>query len=80
MVALATDGSDGPTDTAGGIMALRSRARQLGLDPSRALANNDAHHYLTGLGDLLQTGPTYTNVNDLLLLSYFPAPGRSARR
>jgi glycerate-2-kinase len=47
-------------------MALRSRARQLGLDPNRALANDGGYHDKTAPGDLLQTGPTPTDLNALL--------------
>ncbi|MSP13266.1 MAG: glycerate kinase [Chloroflexi bacterium] len=77
MVALATDGSDGPTVAAGGVSdgTSTSRARELNLDPIQALANNDTYPYLEGLGDLLVTGPTYTNVNDLLFLFVFSGAG-----
>ena len=42
--------------------------RGAGLDARAALANNDSYHFLGGLGDLLITGPTLTNVNDLILV------------
>ena len=45
-----------------------ARARAAGLDPDAYLANNDAYHFFEGLGDLLITGPTNTNVNDLLFV------------
>ncbi len=69
IVSLATDGTDGPTDAAGGIATGNSvrRGRALGLDARAALANNDSYHYLAALGNLLFTGPTGTNVNDLIL-------------
>jgi hydroxypyruvate reductase len=42
-----------------------ARARALGLDPQACLDNNDAYTFLAALGDLVLTGPTGTNVNDL---------------
>ncbi|MBI3941934.1 MAG: glycerate kinase [Chloroflexi bacterium] len=73
MVALATDGSDGPTEAAGGVCDGNSvsRARELHLNPIQALSENNTFPYLESLGDLLVTGPTYTNVNDLLFLFVF---------
>lgn len=73
LVALATDGTDGPTDAAGAIASGQTvaRARTLGLDPVAALANNDAYPFFEALGDLILTGPTQTNVNDLLFLFVF---------
>jgi glycerate 2-kinase len=70
VVSLATDGNDGPTDAAGALAdgATLARARALGLDPYRFLADNDAYHFFEPLGDLLMTGPTNTNVNDLILV------------
>ena len=70
IIALATDGSDGPTDAAGGVADGTSvaRARALGLDPWAHLAANDSYPFLERLGDLIVTGPTNTNVNDLTLI------------
>lgn len=67
VVTLATDGTDGPTDAAGALAdgTTVERAHALGLDPVAFLANNDAYHFFAALGDLLITGPTNTNVNDL---------------
>ncbi len=65
-----TDGIDGPTVAAGGIVdggTLR-RGRALGIDPAAALRNNDAHTYLDATDDLIMTGPTGTNVADLWLV------------
>jgi hydroxypyruvate reductase len=65
-----TDGTDGgggnATDPAGGYIdgATVTRARSLGLDPAAFLADNDSTGFFTRLGDLLEPGPTYTNVND----------------
>ena len=73
VVALATDGSDGPTDAAGGIVDGRTleRAEGLGLDARAALADNSSYDFLERVGDLLVTGPTNTNVNDLLFVFSF---------
>src|SRR5829696_7637621 len=62
-----TDGNDGPTDAAGGLVsaATADAIRGGGVDPEEALANNDAHAALEAGGALLATGPTGTNVNDL---------------
>jgi len=66
----ATDGSDGPTDAAGAIAdgTTVARALSLGLDPMAYLANNDSYHFFDQLGDLVITGPTHTNVNDLTVI------------
>ncbi|KAA9009363.1 glycerate kinase type-2 family protein [Histidinibacterium aquaticum] len=65
-----SDGIDGPTDAAGGIVDAGSldRMRAAGVDPEEALARNDSYHALKASGDLLITGPTGTNVADLGLL------------
>jgi glycerate 2-kinase len=62
-----TDGNDGPTDAAGGLVdgATADAIRSGGTDPKEALANNDAYAALEAGGALLTTGPTGTNVNDL---------------
>jgi hydroxypyruvate reductase len=62
-----TDGTDGPTDAAGAVAdgTTVSRGMELGLDPKVFLRNNDAYHFFRPLGDLLITGPTFTNVMDL---------------
>lgn len=80
LLALATDGTDGPTDAAGAVVdgATASRARALGLDLHAALRNNDAYPALDAVGALLRTGPTGTNVNDLLVMLIGPVEsGRS---
>ena len=70
IVALASDGGDGPTDAAGAVATGESwqRAQYLGLHPASALRHNDAYHFFESLGDLLRPGPTLTNVNDLLFI------------
>jgi hydroxypyruvate reductase len=73
LVALATDGGDGSTNAAGAVVsgATLEQAQRRGLDPHAYLANNDSYHFFQPLGDLLITGPTQTNVNDLAVLLLF---------
>ena len=78
LMALATDGTDGPTDAAGAVITGETMgvARKLGLDARAALAANDSYHFFADLaesgrpdaGRLIRTGPTGTNVNDLLFI------------
>jgi hydroxypyruvate reductase len=65
-----TDGTDGPTDAAGAFAdgSTCARAEHLGLHPRAALEHNDAYPFFEGLGDLLITGPTQTNVMDVRVL------------
>jgi glycerate-2-kinase len=65
-----TDGRDGPTEAAGGLVDPGSlaRMRAAGVDPQRALDGNDSYPALASAGDLLMTGGTGTNVADLQLL------------
>ncbi len=65
-----TDGTDGPTDAAGAIADNTTllRARAMGLDARAFLQNNDAYHFFAALNDLIITGPTNTNVNDLMIV------------
>jgi glycerate 2-kinase len=65
-----TDGVDGPTDAAGAIADSTTveRARRLNLDWESTLARNDAYHFFQPLGDLVQWGPTGTNVGDVQVL------------
>ncbi len=69
IMALATDGSDGPTDAAGAVVDghTASIIRERGIDPLSALLNNDSHTALDAAGALIRIGPTGTNVNDLLV-------------
>ena len=64
-----TDGSDGGTDAAGGICDGRtaSRAAEIGLDLRGALLSHTSRQPLEQLGDLIETGATGTNVNDLFV-------------
>lgn len=69
----ATDGSDGPTD-AGGAFAFGDtvrRASEMGLNPLAYLQDNDSYNFFAKLGDLAITGPTNTNVNDLIFVLTF---------
>ena len=62
-----TDGTDGPTDAAGGVVDgwTLDRGKAKNLDAAESLAENDAYHFLRATDDLLMTGPTLTNVMDL---------------
>ena len=62
-----TDGNDGPTDAAGAIATHTTldRAAMMGLNARAMLAGNDSYRFFEPLGDLLMTGPTGTNVNDI---------------
>jgi len=73
MVALATDGEDGPTDAAGAIITGETiaKARLIGLNPEESLVNNDSYHFFEKIGCLIKTGSTGTNVNDLYFLFIF---------
>lgn len=64
-----TDGIDGSKDVAGAYIDAKTleRAEHAGLDAKAMLANNDAYHFFEPLKDIITTGPTYTNVNDLRL-------------
>ena len=67
LLSAGTDGIDGPTDAAGGVVDgdTAAVARGAGLDPGRFLADNDAYSLLERCGALVKTGPTGTNVMDL---------------
>ena len=62
-----SDGTDGPTDAAGGYADgdTYAKMQRAGVTPEAALADNDSYHALKAAGDLIVTGPTGTNVNDL---------------
>ena len=62
-----SDGTDGPTDAAGGYVdgGTARRLRELGKPAEAYLADNDSYHALSECGGLIVTGPTGTNVNDL---------------
>jgi hydroxypyruvate reductase len=62
-----TDGIDGTEDAAGAVIApdTLARAAAAGLDPKAMLRGHDSYGLFDAIGDLVKTGPTLTNVNDL---------------
>jgi glycerate 2-kinase len=70
MFSAGTDGTDGPTDAAGAIVDGTTcwRAREVNLDPYAFLMANDSYSLFESLGDLLKTGPTRTNVMDMICM------------
>lgn len=74
-----TDGADGgagsPTDPAGAMIDAQTFAamKRLALDPAAFLANNDGTGFFAATGDLLVSGPTLTNVNDIRVILVDPA-------
>ncbi|RJS75392.1 glycerate kinase [Candidatus Bathyarchaeota archaeon] len=70
VASFSTDGIDGPTDAAGAIVDGRTivRSRNLCMDAREYLGNNDSYTFFEKLGDLIHTGPTGTNVNDITLM------------
>ena len=66
----ATDGNDGPTDAAGAFADGETVARgaATGLSAQAYLENNDSYHFFKAIDDLIITGPTNTNVNDIALI------------
>ncbi len=69
LLSAGTDGSDGSSDDAGALVdgGTCARGEQTGLDAARCLAGADAGRFLEASGDLIHTGPTGTNVMDLML-------------
>ncbi len=74
VMSLATDGRDGPTDSAGAFISPESlhQVREKKLRPERYLENNDSYGFFQEVGGLLFTGPTGTNVMDLRLFLLAP--------
>lgn len=74
LFSVGSDGTDGPTDAAGGYVdgGTRDRLRALGMEVPAVLAENDSYHALKKIGGLIVTGPTGTNVNDLSVGLYRP--------
>jgi glycerate-2-kinase len=70
LASLSTDGIDGPTDAAGAIVDGKTltRAAKKGLIPEEFLAENDSYNFFSKLEDLIFTGPTGTNVNDISIV------------
>jgi hydroxypyruvate reductase len=73
VASLATDGGDGSSPSAGAIAdgTTIDRGKSLGLEAHEALANNDSYSYWRQLGDAIMTGPTGTNVNDVMAAFVF---------
>ncbi len=69
IASLATDGGDGTTDAAGAVAsgATIAYARAAGLDAADFVARNDAYTFFDRVGGLIRSGPTGTNVNDLMI-------------
>lgn len=69
VLAAGTDGTDGVPEAAGAVAdgETVTRAEALGLIPQTSLLENDAYHFFRPLGDLVVTGPTNTNVNDVMI-------------
>lgn len=69
LLAAGTDGSDGPTEEAGALIdgGTLARGAEQGMDAAACLVNADAGRFLEASGDLIQTGPTGTNVMDLVI-------------
>lgn len=69
IVSLGTDGTDGPTDAAGALAFVDTvqRGHDLGLNAYDFLARNDSYRFFEQLGDLIMTGPTGTNVADVVI-------------
>lgn len=70
-----TDGVDGAAEVAGAVVTPETcaKAKTAGIDPAKALANNDAHSFFATIGDQVVCGPTLTNVNDFRALLIYPA-------
>jgi glycerate-2-kinase len=70
LASISTDGIDGPTNAAGAIADGKTLARAAseGLNPEEHLAENDSYNFFAKLGDLIFTGPTGTNVNDISII------------
>lgn len=70
VASISTDGVDGPTDAAGAIADGKTtlHAKELELNPRQFLEENDSYTFFSKLGDLVFTGPTGTNVNDLSVI------------
>ena len=70
VISVGTDGTVGPTDAAGGMVDCTTckRIQKEGIDIYKELKNNNSYCILDKMGDLIKTGPTGTNVNDLTIL------------
>lgn len=77
VLAIDTDGSDGPTDIAGALTdgTTRARAEAAGTSLPQCLERHDVSRALRAAGDAVITGPTGTNVNDLVVIVVLPGKG-----
>ena len=73
LVTLATDGEDGPTDAAGAWVTgdTLTKVKERGLSLETAMSTNDSYHFFTDLKQIVHTGPSGTNVNDVTLCFIF---------
>ena len=76
IASVGTDGIDGLSDAAGAIVdaSMLKKAYTHNLDPLQYLQNNDSHNFFKRLGDLIYTGSTGTNVNDVMVIVSLPVP------
>jgi glycerate 2-kinase len=74
VAAFATDGEDGPTGAAGAVVTGATVGHGLaqGLDPAASLDRHDSFTFFRQAGGLIETGPTGTNVNDLVIILTYP--------
>jgi hydroxypyruvate reductase len=70
VLSVGSDGTDGPTDAAGGMVTgtFAAACRAAGIDLDAHLDDNNSYHVLKAAGGLVVTGPTGTNVNDLMMV------------
>jgi hydroxypyruvate reductase len=70
VISLASDGGDGPTDAAGAVITGETydTAIKKGMQPAKFQIENDSYNFFNQLSDLIKTGPTQTNVNDLIFI------------
>jgi len=70
LASMSTDGVDGPTDAAGAIVDGKTltKAAKKGLAPEKFLVENDSYNFFSNLKDLIFTGQTGTNVNDITVM------------
>jgi len=70
VASIGTDGIDGPTNAAGAVVdgSTWNRSRDKGLNLELSLNDNDSYTLFNQLGDLIITGPTGTNVNDIMII------------
>ncbi len=70
VASMGTDGLDGSSDVAGAVVdgSTFRRAKDMGMEPIRFLKNNDSYSFFKALNDTILTGPTGTNVNDIMVV------------